>query len=57
VVHKKSQQTQQTQYSISKLDKPQAQGYKIYTMKFLGYAALVLLLTLSLLPGAVYADG
>jgi hypothetical protein len=39
------------------LDKAQAGGYKIYIMKFLGYAALILLLTLSLVPGAVMADG
>jgi len=26
-------------------------------MKFLGYACLILLLTLSLVPGAVMADG
>ena len=39
------------------LDKAQARGYKIYTVKFLGYACLILLLALSLVPGAVKADG
>jgi hypothetical protein len=39
------------------LDKAQASGYKIYIVKFLGYAALIVFLTLSLVPGAVMADG
>jgi hypothetical protein len=39
------------------LDKAQAGGYKIYAVKFLGYAALILLLALSLVPGAIWADG
>jgi hypothetical protein len=39
------------------LDKAQARGYKIYTVKFLGYACLILLLALSLVPSAVKADG
>ncbi|MCJ7514524.1 MAG: hypothetical protein MUO89_00935, partial [Dehalococcoidia bacterium] len=34
-----------------KLDKAQATGYKIYTMKFFGYACLILLLALTLVPG------
>ena len=40
-----------------RLDKAKARGYKIYTMKFFGYACLILLLALSLVPGAVKADG
>jgi hypothetical protein len=39
------------------LDKAQAREYTIYGMKYLGYVVLTLLLALSLVPGAAWADG
>jgi len=40
-----------------KLDKPQAEGYKILSMKFLSYFLLVVALAMVLVPSAVKADG
>lgn len=40
-----------------RLDKAQAGGYKILSMKFLSYFLLILLLAMVLVPAAVKADG
>jgi len=41
----------------SRLDKAQAEGYKILGMKFLSYFLLILLLAMAVVPAAVKADG
>jgi hypothetical protein len=40
-----------------KLDKAKAGGYKILSMKFIGYLCLILVLAMVLVPSAVKADG